>query len=310
MDKLTSMRVFTRVAKTGSFSGAAEELGISRAMASKHIISLETLLGVRLFNRSTRRLSITEAGSTYLEHSRQILEDIEDAEHAITQLHSEPRGTLRIQALPYFGTYHLVPAIADYHKLYPNIRVELILTAGSIDLIEDRLDLAIQLGDLEDSNIVARPLAPSHYVICGSPDYLHEHGTPKYPEELHQHNCLCNWSMPPKRDWPFNINGHLSTIRVSGSMRANVAGALRLAATEGLGLVLLPTYMAGKDLQSGRLQAVLTEFEAASLAIHAVYPHRKHLSAKVRTFVDFLSERFQPQPYWDNWMVESKSLDI
>lgn len=305
MDKLISMRVFTRVAKSGSFSDAAEELGISRSMASKHIMSLETNLGVRLLNRSTRRLSITEAGSTYLEHCRQILEDIEDAEHAITQLHSEPRGTLRVQALPYFGTYHLAPAIAEYYKLHPSVRVELILTAGSVDLIEDRLDLAIQLGDLADSNVVARPLTVSHYVICGSPNYLEQHGIPQKPEDLSEHNCLCNWSLPPKRDWPFKIDGHISTIRVAGSMRANVAGALRLAATEGLGLVFLPTYMVGKDLQSGRLHAVLTEFEAASQAIHAVYPHRKHLSAKVRTFVDFLTERFQPQPYWDEWMTES-----
>lgn len=297
------MMVFTKVAKAGSFAAAAKELGISRAMATKHVMQLENSLGVRLLNRTTRQLSLTEVGNAYFERCLQILDDVEEAELAVTHMQTEPRGTLKVACPPFFGTYHLAPAISDYLKQYPDMQVELLLQGGSIDVIEAGLDMAVYLGGLAESSLIARKLATSHQVVCGAPEYFARHGTPKTPQDLKQHNCLYNWSWPLKDHWQFcDKDGGKTVIRVTGNLQANVSGALRLAAINGLGLVLLPTYMAGYDLRKGRLQAVLTDYEPARLDIHAIYPHRKNLSAKVRTFVDFLYARFQPRPYWDEWM--------
>lgn len=302
MDKLTSMLVFSKVAKAGSFAAAAKELGLSRAMATKHVMQLENGLGIRLLNRTTRNLNLTEVGAVYLERCRQILDDMEEMELAVTRLQTEPRGLLKVCATPFFGSYHLAPAIGAYMEVYPDVHVELSLQTGSIDLIEEGYDLAIQLDELQDSSLIARSLGTSQRVVCGSPAYFSRHGVPRTPEELRQHNCLINMSMAPRDHWQFNITGGETTvIKVGGTMQANVADALRIAALSGLGLVILPTYMVGQDIRRNRLQAVLTEYVPAPLEIHAVYPHRKHLSAKVRTFVDFLHERFHPKPYWEEW---------
>jgi DNA-binding transcriptional LysR family regulator len=303
MDKLTSMVVFTKVAKAGSFASAAKELGLSRAMATKHVMQLENSLGIRLLNRTTRNLSLTEVGAVYLERCLQILDDIEETELAVTRLQTEPRGTLKVNSAPFFGAYHLAPAIAAYHDIFPDVNVELILQAGYVDLIEEGFDLAIHLDDLHDSSLIARKLGSSGRVVCGSPNYFKKHGTPNTPEDLKKHNCLVNTSLPPRDQWQFSEpeSGKTTVIKVAGTLEANVADAIRMATINGLGLALLPTYMAGQDLRKGRLQAVLKDYVPAPMEIHAVYPHRKHLSAKVRTFVDFLHERFHPTPYWEDW---------
>lgn len=300
MDKLTSMQVFTRVARAGSFVAAANEMGISRAMATKHIMQLENNLGIRLFNRTTRRLSLTEVGTAYLERCLQILDEIEETELAVTQMQTEPRGTLKISSPPFFGTYHLAPAIADYIKRFNDIKFNLIFKGGMVDLIEEGLDLAIRVGELSDSSLIARRLANSRLVVCGAPSYMEKFGSPTVPEDLQQHNCLVNWGLPPGDAWKFKIKGKEIIIKVTGNFQANVADAARLAAINGMGLTILPTYMIGKDLQKGKLRVTLQEFEPASRPICAVYPHRRHLSAKVRTFVDFICERLQPKPYWDD----------
>lgn len=303
MDKLASMNVFTKVAKAGSFASAAKELGISRAMTTKHVMQLENCLGVRLLNRTTRHLSLTEVGTTYFERCLQILDDIEESELAVTQMQTEPRGTLKVACPPFFGTYHMAPAISEYLRHHPDVHVELLLQGGTVDVIEAGLDLAVHLGELAESSLIARKLATSRQVVCGAPDYFAAHGVPKTPNDLKNHNCLFNWSWPQKDYWHFmDRDGKKVTVRVSGNLQANVSGALRLAAINGLGLVLLPTYMSGHDLRKGRLRAVMTDYEPATLDIHAIYPHRKNLSAKVRTFVDFLYARFQPRPYWDEWL--------
>jgi len=294
MDKLTSMLVFTKVAKAGSFAAAAKELGLSRAMATKHVMQLENGLGIRLLNRTTRNLNLTEVGAVYLERCRQILDDMEEMELAVTRLQTEPRGLLKVSASPFFGSYHVAPAITAYMEVYPDVHVDLILQTSYADLIEEGFDLAIQLDELQDSSLIARSLGTSQRVVCGAPAYFKKHGTPKTPEDLKNHNCLVNLSP----------GGESLTVKVSGSLQANVADALRIAALSGLGLVILPTYMVGQDIRKNRLQAVLTEYVPAPLEIHAVYPHRKHLSAKVRTFVDFLHERFHPKPYWEEWAQE------
>jgi DNA-binding transcriptional LysR family regulator len=308
MDKLTSMIVFTKVAKAGSFAAAAKELSLSRAMATKHVMQLENSLGIRLLNRTTRNLNLTEVGAVYLERCLQILDDIEETELSVTRLQTEPRGTLRLNATPFFGAYHLAPAIAAYTEAYPDVNVELVLQAGYVDLIEEGFDLAIHLDSLHDSSLIARKLGSSQRVVCGSPGYFKKRGIPETPDDLKKHNCLVNSSLPPRDQWQFSEpeSGKITVVKVAGTMEANVADALRMAAISGLGLVLLPTYMVGQDLRKGRLQAVLKDFIPAPLEIHAVYPHRKHLSAKVRTFVEFLHERFQPTPYWEEWAMEPK----
>ena len=302
MDKLTSMLVFSKVAKAGSFAAAAKELGLSRAMATKHVMQLENGLGIRLLNRTTRNLNLTEVGAVYLERCRQILDDMEEMELAVTRLQTEPRGLLKVCATPFFGSYHLAPAISAYMEVYPDVHVDLTLQTSNVDLIEEGFDLAIQLDELQDSSLIARSLGTSQRVVCGAPSYFKQHGIPQSPEDLRNHNCLVNLSLSPRDHWQFNIpGGETTVVKVSGTMQANVADALRIAALSGLGLVILPTYMVGQDIRRNRLQAVLTEFVPAPLEIHAVYPHRKHLSAKVRTFVDFLHERFHPKPYWEEW---------
>jgi DNA-binding transcriptional LysR family regulator len=302
MDKLNSMQVFTKVAKAGSFASAAKELGLSRAMVTKHVMQLENSLGIRLINRTTRNLSLTEVGVVYLERCLQILDDMEEMEIAVTRLQTEPRGTLKVNAAPFFGAYHLAPAISAYTSAYPDVNVELILQTGHVDLIEEGFDLAIHLDELRDSSLIARKLASSKRVVCGSPGYFSRHGIPQTPEDLRKHNCLINSSLPPRDQWQFTTpSGEVSMVKVTGNLQSNVADTLRLAAIHGLGLALLPTYMVGQDISKGRLQTVLTNYLPNSLEIHAVYPHRKHLSAKVRTFIDFLHERFQPHPYWEDW---------
>jgi DNA-binding transcriptional LysR family regulator len=302
MDKLTSMKVFAAIARLGSFSAAAEELGISRAMASKYLNYLEDDLDVRLLNRTTRQLSLTEVGSHYLERINNILAEIEETELAITELQSEPRGILKIMSPPSFGSFHLARALGIYKERYPGVTIEMILTDRVPDLFEEGVDLAIWIGKLEDSSLIARKLATTRSVVCGAPEYLKRRGIPQTPADLEQHNCLTFSTRTPFSDWKIMRDGKLVTLHPTGSFRANSADPLRIAAINGCGLVQLPSYIVGLDIQARRLQPVLEEFEPEPLTINAVYIHRRHLSAKARTFVDFMCEQFQPNPYWEKWI--------
>lgn len=308
MDKLTSMKVFAAVARLGSFSAAAEELGMSRAMASKHLNYLESELGIRLLNRTTRQLSLTEVGSAYQERVNNILAEIEDTELAVTQLQTEPRGTLKIITPPSFGSFHLARALNGYKERYPEIDVEMILTDRKPDLFEEGVDLAIYLGELDDSTLIARKLASTRIVVCGSPEYLAANGIPQSPADLEQHNCLTMSQRAMHSAWKFRIDGKPVDLHPAGNFRANTADPLRIAATTGCGLVQLPSYIVGLDILSGRLQPVLEKYEPEELPIYAVYIHRRHLSTKVRTFVDFICEKFQPHPYWDDWIIKNGAI--
>ncbi|GDX83960.1 LysR family transcriptional regulator [Methylococcaceae bacterium] len=290
MDKLTSMKVFERVAKVGSFVRGARELGISRAMATKHIMFLEGDLRTRLFNRTTRSLSLTDMGVAYLERCSQVLLDIDEMESAITYLQSELRGTLKISAPPVIGATHITRAVAEFLKLYSDLNVEMVLQSNHTDLIEDGIDIAICLGDLDDTSMVARKLASSSMIVCGSPDYLEKYGIPQTPEDLLNHSCLVNWASSPQDKWKFKTDKGFTTINVSGRMQSNVAEANRVAALNGLGLVVLATYVVRRDIEKGKLKTVLQDYALPPLDIHAVYPHRKYLSAKVRCFLDFLQQ--------------------
>jgi DNA-binding transcriptional LysR family regulator len=290
VDKLTSMNVFVRVAKAGSFAGGARDLGISRAMATKHIMQLESNLGTRLFNRTTRSLSLTEVGSQYLERCQQVLGDVEEMEAAVTHLQTEPRGVLKISAPPVIGATHISRALAEFLKIHPDLTVDMILQGSPGDLIDEGIDLAIHLGALEDTSMVARKLASSSLVVCGSPEYLEQYGIPQTPEDLVRHSCLVNWAIPPRDKWQFKGETGYTVMNVSGRMQANAAHPIRIAAINGLGLVMLPTYIVGSDIEKGKLKLVLENYTLPPLDIHAVYPHRKYLSAKVRSFMDFLQE--------------------
>ena len=295
MDKLTGMSVFVRVAKAGSFAAGASEMGISRAMATKHIMQLEGSLGTRLFNRTTRSLNLTDVGASYLERCQQVLLDIDEMEAAVTHLQTEPRGVLKISAPPVIGATHITRAVAEFLKIHPDLKVDMILQSSPIDLIDEGIDIAIYLGDLDDTSMVARKLASSSMVVCGSPDYLARHGIPYTPEDLYNHSCLINWASSPRSKWKFKGKSGYTTINVSGRMQSNVADANRIAAVNGLGLVMLATYVVGRDIEKGKLIPVLENYTLPPLDIHAVYPHRKYLSAKVRRFLDFLQLWLQPR---------------
>jgi DNA-binding transcriptional LysR family regulator len=290
MDKLTSMNVFVRVAKAGSFAGAARELGISRAMATKHIMSLESLLNTRLFNRTTRSLNLTEVGISYLDRCQQVLVDVDEMEAAITHLQTEARGLLKISAPPVIGTTNIAPAISKFLIMNTQLKAEIILQGSHVDLIAEGVDIAIYLGKLEDTSLIARKLASSELVVCGSPEYFKSHGVPEEPEDLVNHSCLVNWAIPPRDRWKFKGVLGEREVKVSGRVQANAADPIQTAAKHGLGVVMLPKYIVGKDIEKGSLQPVLEQYSISPLEIHAVYPHRKYMSAKVREFLDFLQE--------------------
>lgn len=301
MDKLTSMQVFEKVAKHNSFSAAAENMGLSKAMVSKHIASLENSLDVLLLNRTTRRLSLTESGAAYLERVKNILADIEETELAVSSLSSEPRGTLKLTAPTSFGAFHLARAIGGYNQIFPQVQIEMFLTERLHDLAEDGLDLAIHVGHLEDSSLIAKRLASTRMVVCGSPAYFEKYGIPETPEDLVDHKCLIFSPRTPANEWSFKKDNKQFHVRVSGDIRSNIGDALRIASMQDSGLIQLPTYMTGLDIKAGRLQVVLEDYEPPESPINALYLHRKHLSAKVRTFVDYLYEILHPVPYWDEW---------
>ena len=303
MDRLESVRVFMVVARLEGFSAAANELGISKAACSKHVARLETDLGVRLLNRSTRSVGLTEAGAAYRDRMREILADIEETESVIAQLNTEPRGQLRVMAPTSYGSFHLARAISDYQAKFPEVSVDLILVDRPADLVQEGIDVAIHVGELEDSNCVARTLARVRMVVCGAPAYLARAGRPARPEELSQHNCLVYSIRHPIGAWHFSMPGGDQQIIVTGTFRSSAGEALRTAAIQGRGLVQLPTYMVGLDIQAGRLEPVLEEYEPPLRPITALFLHRRYLSAKVRTFVDFMQARYQPQPLWEQWVA-------
>ena len=293
MDKLTSMSVFVRVAKLGSFANVARDLGMSRAMVTKHVMQLEAQLGTRLFNRTTRSLSLTEAGNGYIDQCIQVLQDVDDMEMAITHLQAEPRGTLKIGAPPVIGAVHIAPALAEFLIIHSELSGDMTLRSTVSDFIDEGLDIAIHLGKLNDSSFIARKLTSSPLVVCAAPDYLQKYGIPKTPKDLSMHSCLVNWALPPHNLWYFSCNKRLKAVKVSGRIQSNMADPMRIAAIHGLGFVMLPRYIVGNDIKKGKLQVVLEEYSPPALEIYAVYPHRKYLSAKVRLFLDFLEDWLQ-----------------
>ncbi|HIJ38544.1 MAG TPA: LysR family transcriptional regulator, partial [Rhodospirillaceae bacterium] len=275
-------------------------LRISKSVVSRQIATLETYLGARLFHRTTRSLALTEIGQAYFERCARILADIDEANMSVNTLQAAPRGRLRINAPMSFSILHLAPLLPIFLERFPQLDLDLAMNDRIINLIEEGFDVAIRIGKLEDSSLICRQLAPARLAVCASPDYLAKFGEPKTPEELADHCCLSYSNLSTADEWKFrNSDGQRRPVEVKGRLRVNNADVLREAALAGSGIVMLPTFICGRDLQSGRLVSVLNNFILQDIAIHAVYPHNRHLSPKVRAFVDFLAEHFGPRPYWD-----------
>lgn len=307
MDRLAATEAFVRVVERGGFTAAAADLPLSRAMVSKHVQDLEEHLGVRLLNRTTRKISLTEPGRIYYERSVRLLADLAETEQALGALQARPRGRLRVNAPVSFGSLHLARALADYMAAFPEVSVELTLNDRIVDLVEEGYDLALRITRLADSSLIARRLAPCREVLCASPAYLERSGWPERPEDLTRHNCL-GYAYSPFRDgWRFEGPHGPVSVTVRGTMQTNNGDVLCIAAVRGTGIVLLPSFIAGPDLQAGRLVPILPGYRVPDSGIYAVYPHNRHLSAKVRSFVDFLVPRYGGRPAWDGWMSTTQS---
>jgi DNA-binding transcriptional LysR family regulator len=294
------MQVFVRVAALGSFSAAARALDLSQTMVTKHIAAIEDRLGVKLLHRSTRKLVLTEGGRSYLAACERILAEIEEAEASTSLDRVEPRGLLRLNVPLTFGFRQIAPALAAFSRLYPAVTVDLGLADRYVDLIEEGWDLAIRIGRLKDSSLVARRLAPCRTLVCAAPSYLAAHGAPRSLEDLAAHNCL-GYTLPSAigaQRWAFGPEGDI-VVPVQGNLRANNGDALLAAALAGQGLIYQPTFLVGDGLRDGSLVQVLGDHPTLDLGVHAVLASGRQAPAKVRAFVEFLAARFAPQPEWD-----------
>ncbi len=303
MDNLSEIAIFVRVVESRSFSTAADKLGLSRAAVSKSVSRLEERLGARLLHRTTRRLSLTEAGRALFSRSREALATLEEAELEIGCLQGEPRGTLRISGPIYFGVRYLAPVLAEFLARYPAIAAEVELDDRIVDIVEEGFDVAIRITELQDSSLVSRRLARCRHAVCASPGYWERHGVPERPEDLARHNCFVYSYVSPTGVWRFRgPNGQETAVQVRGNLRFNNTEMARVAAVQGLGVLLLPTFYVGDDIREGRLTPVLSDYRVArDTSVYAVYPARDYLPPKVRMFVDLLAERFGPEPYWDQF---------
>jgi DNA-binding transcriptional LysR family regulator len=299
MDKLISMRIFTKVVANGSFSEAAREMRLSRSAVSKYIIDLEEELGVQLLNRTTRSASPTENGRLYYDRCLAILSEIEEAEIAVSHLQAEPRGMLHVNAPMSFGTLHLGCAVAEFMERHPNLQIQLILSDQQLDTVQEGFDVTIRIADLPASSLIARKIVPARRVLCASPAYLKRRGTPRHPKELRDHDCLTYGHLATGMQWKFTGRDGDHWLQVPWKLCTNNAEVLRDAAVAGRGLALLPTFIVGVELRTGKLHSVLTKYRAPELTVYALYPPTRHLSVKVRLFIDFLVERFGGKPYWD-----------
>ena len=298
-DTLTGMRVFTAVVDTGSFARAAEKLDLSRGMTSRYVAQIEAQLGVRLLNCTTRRLSLTEAGSDYYQRATQVLALVEEAERAASRGAVEPRGTLRVNTSVAFGARHLGAAIAAYLQRYPQVKVDLTLNDRVVDLVEEGFDVGVRIAGRIDPGLVARPIARARMVACASPAYLRRSGMPRSPADLVRHNCLTYAYAGVQNEWHFTRGRREQTVRVGGNLHANNGNILSLAAANDLGVTVQPTFLSYELLQAKKLMRIMAGWEADELTIFAVYPSRQFLAPKVRSFIDFMVERFGDNPYWD-----------
>ena len=292
------MVAFVRAVDRGGFSAAARDLGLTPSAVSKLVTRLEDRLGVRLLNRTTRRLALTPEGEAYFHRSQRILADIAEAEEEVGRFRAQPRGLLRVNVGTAFGMHQLVPALPDFLARHPEIQVELTLTDRLVDLIEEGADLGIRLGTLADSTLVARRICEVERVVCAAPEYLRKRGTPRKPAELRAHNCLNMANAPALRRWPFAGRDGVEHVEVSGNVSATSADALLALALRGLGVIRLSDVIVGAAIRDGRLVPLLEGVHhSEALPLHAVYPQGRHRSPRVAAMIDFLVERFSCAPW-------------
>jgi DNA-binding transcriptional LysR family regulator len=293
MDRITSISAFVQVAESGSFSGAARRLNITPAMVTNHVQFLEGRLGVRLLNRTTRKVGLTEAGTRYYQRCTRILSDLAEADSFARSLRAAPHGTFRLNTDVALARL-LGPVIADYVAVYPAVSFELIMTDQSVDMVEERFDLAVRAGDLPDRNsLIQRRLGIGKSAICAAPAYLTRAGVPRHPKDLAGHNCLDVVPSPAGAEWRFAGPDGEYLVEVGGNLRSNSLEALRAAAVAGHGVCVLPLTIVADDLRAGRLERLLPEYRTPDAIIHAVYPAGPHVSVNLRTFLDFLLERLR-----------------
>jgi len=301
MDKLKAIEVFIEVAQGLSFSGAAQRLGMAKGNVTKHIAWLEQSLGVQLLTRTTKSVSLTESGLSLLENGRELLDRVDSIDAAVRQSVKEHKGMLRLGAPPSFGAFHLVPIITAFSSAHPDIQVVLYLDDGRTDLVAEGLDMSVRIASsLKDTSQIAQRLAVVPQLLVASPDYLKRRGTPQMIADLAAHECMVHALKSPTNIWTFMgdaqaegaLNSMRSTVRVHGTIRANYGEPLRHAALLGHGISMHPTYMVMQDIQEGRLVSVLPQFRPVGVDIYAVFPSRKNMPIRVRTFLDFLRQWF------------------
>lgn len=294
MDRFSAMRVFIQVVDSGSFAKAADRLGLSTSAASRQIADLEGHLQTRLLNRTTRRVSLTESGRSFYERAVQVLADLDEAEREASRAAVLPRGTIRLTAAVTFGVRHLGPVIGAFLARHAGVALDVSLSDRIVDLVEEGFDLGVRIGEVGAANLAARKLGETRLMVCASPEYLAAHGTPRVPEDLAGHNCFTYEYVSPRDQWRFReASGRERSVRVKGTLHSNNGELHAEAAAGGVGIALEPDLIVMPYLRAGRLVPLLQDFLPPPMPIYAVYPSRKHLSAKVRVFVDFLAERLR-----------------
>ncbi|MCE9570354.1 MAG: LysR family transcriptional regulator [Rhodocyclales bacterium] len=298
MDRLAAMQTFVRVAEAGSFTAVAEQMNVARSAITRQIAALEAHLGVKLIARSTRRLSLTSAGSTYIEQCRDILDRIAEAEGDLAGERKTLRGRIRASVPMTFGLLHLTPLILEFSQAHPEIHVDLDFNDRRVNLIEEGMDFALRITDSLPETTVARHLTTCRSAVVASPEYLRRHGEPKHPDELAHHACLA-YSLTSRSNWAFIIAGAPHFVEISGPLTANNGNALQDAALQGMGILYEPTFIAAEAIRAGTLVPILKDFQTPVLDVFAVFPGTRFVPQRVRTFVDFLAVRLGPEPYWD-----------
>ena len=293
MHTLEYMASFAAVIDEGSFTAAAQALGLSKPVVSKQITELENRFGVKLLNRTTRRLHMTEAGEVFYGHCKRIVAEAKEAELAIGPMQSEPRGILRVSAPQSLGFALLPQAIPKFHQRYPALNLEVQISGRHVDLIEEGYDVSLRVAELKDSTLMARKITNCQFIVCASPDYWQLHGYLKQPSDLEKHNCLLYTQSPNFDHWQFiDKAGNNLSVAVNGNLRSNDGALLLNAVLAGQGLLIGPDFMFNEHIKSGKLEPTLTEFYKPSTALYAIYPYSKFVSSKLRVFIDFLIEEW------------------
>ncbi|MEK9802117.1 MAG: LysR family transcriptional regulator [Curvibacter sp.] len=302
MDRFAEIQLFVQVAETGSLSRAAEALGLSNAAASRHLQALEDRLAARLVERNTRRLYLTDTGQEFFSRAKTLLADLQDAEDAVNASTLNPTGTLRITASLSFSMQHIAPLLRAYTERYPNVGVHVEAANRYLDIIDNNIDVAIRTREFEpDSNITVRRLAQTRRILVAAPRYLARHGRPQTLEDLQRHQLLIYTHANNPNELRFTRDGQTTPLQVKGLLESNDGQILRAAALDGLGILVQPTYIVYDDMVAGRLVPVLDDWDLPRLTVNLAYPSRKHLSAKVRTFIDFMAEHFVRMNYEQKW---------